>query len=130
MSNEQKINYWLDLSNYDLDTAKAMLETGRYLYVGFMCHQSVEKILKAYFIKNNNGNPPYTHNLLKLATESGCYNLFNENQKDLIDQLDPLNIEARYPSYKEQLLKQLNKEICSKMFMESKEFLKWISNKL
>ncbi len=41
--------YWSDLSQYDLETAQAMLETNRLLYVGFMCHQSVEKILKAYF---------------------------------------------------------------------------------
>ncbi|WP_330636719.1 HEPN domain-containing protein [Acutalibacter sp.] len=27
--------------------AKAMLETKRFLYVGFMCHQTIEKGLKA-----------------------------------------------------------------------------------
>ena len=42
-----KIQYWLDLAQYDLDTAQAMLETKRYLYVGFMCHQVIEKTLKA-----------------------------------------------------------------------------------
>lgn len=29
---------WLKLAEYDLDTAEAMHETKRYLYVGFMCH--------------------------------------------------------------------------------------------
>lgn len=33
-----KVRYWVELSDYDLDTAQAMLETRRYLYVGFMCH--------------------------------------------------------------------------------------------
>lgn len=42
---EDKVKYWIDMSDYDFDTAKAMLETKRYLYVGFMCHQTVEKIL-------------------------------------------------------------------------------------
>ena len=42
----EKVNYWLDLARYDLDTAKAMLDTKRYLYVGFMCHQTIEKGLK------------------------------------------------------------------------------------
>ena len=42
-----KVTYWTDLSDYDFDTAEAMLVSGRYLYVGFMCHQSIEKILKA-----------------------------------------------------------------------------------
>lgn len=48
METSNKINYWIDMAGYDLDTARAMLQTGRYLYVGFMCYQAVEKSLKAY----------------------------------------------------------------------------------
>jgi len=40
-----KVKYWSDLSEYEYDTALAMMPTGRYLYVGFMCHQTIEKIL-------------------------------------------------------------------------------------
>ena len=46
---DEKIRYWVDISEYDLATAEAMLTTGRYLYVGFMCHQAIEKILKAHY---------------------------------------------------------------------------------
>jgi HEPN domain-containing protein len=45
---QESMKYWLDLSEYDMETAIAMFETRRYLYVGFMCHQVVEKLLKAY----------------------------------------------------------------------------------
>lgn len=41
MADSEKIKYWTDLSDYDLKTAKAMLKTKRYLYVGFMYHQSL-----------------------------------------------------------------------------------------
>lgn len=37
------------MSDYDYDTAIAMMQTRRYLYVGFMCHQTIEKALKAYW---------------------------------------------------------------------------------
>ena len=47
MNNETKIAYWMELAEYDFETAKAMLRTERFLYVGFMAHQSVEKALKA-----------------------------------------------------------------------------------
>jgi len=43
----EQINYWVELSDYDIETAVAMLKSKRYLYVGFMSHQAVEKILKA-----------------------------------------------------------------------------------
>lgn len=44
---ETKIKYWIELSDYDLETAEAMLLSKRYLYVGFMCHQTIEKAFKA-----------------------------------------------------------------------------------
>jgi len=38
-----KAKYWIDIADYDIETAKAMLVSKRYLYVGFMCHQAIEK---------------------------------------------------------------------------------------
>jgi len=49
MVKKDKIQYWIDLSDYDLETANAMLKSTRYLYVGFMCPQTIEKALKGYF---------------------------------------------------------------------------------
>ncbi len=45
----EKVRYWTELSEYDLDTAKAMPDTKRFLYVAFICHQCVEKVMKAYY---------------------------------------------------------------------------------
>ena len=68
---KNRVKYWLDMANYDLVSAKAMLETRRFLYVGFMCHQVAEKCLKAYYCHRRKTEPPYTHNLLVLAEQSG-----------------------------------------------------------
>ena len=32
----EKIAYWVDIAGYDLETARAMLSSGRYLYAVFM----------------------------------------------------------------------------------------------
>ena len=48
MNKEEKVKYWLDLVDYDLDTAETLYNGGRWLYVAFMCHQVIEKVLKAY----------------------------------------------------------------------------------
>jgi len=42
---------WLDTAKYDITTAQHMLNTGRYIYVIFMCHLAIEKILKAVINK-------------------------------------------------------------------------------
>ena len=37
MGDFDKAAYWFDGAEYDLQTARAMLETRRLLYVGFLC---------------------------------------------------------------------------------------------
>ena len=53
MNVEEKVEHWLDIAEYDLETAVAMQETGRYLYTVFMCQQALEKLLKAIYLQNN-----------------------------------------------------------------------------
>jgi HEPN domain-containing protein len=126
----EKVKYWLELSDYDLDTAKAMLDSKRHLYVGFMCHQTIEKIFKAYFAHMHPKTPPYTHSLSYLAKKGEFYEEFSEAQKDFIDQIEPLNIEARYPSHKERLLKSLTDVVCQKIIQNTEELQQWIKAKL
>jgi len=126
----ERVQYWIETAEYDLDTARAMLETRRFLYVGFMCHQSIEKALKACFVNVLGDNPPYPHNLRKLAVESGVYDAMSGEFKDTVDLLEPLNIESRYPTYREQLLQTLNYEVCRDMLSRTETLYQWIKNRL
>ncbi len=38
---------WLQMAEYDFKTAECMFKAGRYVYVVFMCHLAIEKMLKA-----------------------------------------------------------------------------------
>ena len=125
-----KVRYWAELSDYDLDTAQAMLETRRFLYVGFMCHQVIEKILKAYWSMVLEEPPLKIHHLSRLAAKSGLIDDLSEEQMDFIDSLEPLNIEARYPSYKEQLMKVLTPEYCKELLDKTKALQSWIKDRL
>ncbi len=127
---DDKVKYWLELSDYDFETALAMLHSKRYLYVGFMCHQTIEKIFKAYYISLKSETAPYTHSLSYLAKKGEFYETFAEEQKDFIDQIEPLNIEARYPSHKERLLKSLTYEKCMEIIQHTEDLQQWIKEKL
>ncbi len=118
------------MADYDLETAKAMLATGRYLYVGFMCHQVIEKALKAYWSSVKEEPPLKIHTLSRLAEKTGIDKEMSDDQLDVIDLLEPLNIEARYPSYKERLLKSLSHGRCEKLIEQTDDLLIWIKNKL
>ena len=129
MAMNDKVTYWIEMSDYDFDTASAMLATKRYLYVGFMCHQVIEKILKAYW--SNVLEPPLKiHSLSRLAEKSGLDKDMSEEQLDFIDELEPLNIEARYPSYKERLLNSLTADRCKELIKQTDELRIWIKSRL
>ena len=87
----------------------------------------MKKIFKAYFVKAKKEQPPYTHKLIRLAEESNLYKLMNEKQKDFLDVISPLNIEARYPTQKQEIFESLNKD---NIIKETEELVKWIRKKL
>ena len=126
MDTKEKIEYWLQIGHYDLVSAKAMLESRRFLYVGFLCHQVVEKCLKAYYWHTQKKEPPYSHNLLLLSEESKFDDLAGEEHLLLFNELMPLNIQARYPEDRALLLKALTADKCSDLYKKTKEFYKWI----
>ena len=122
--------YWIDIADYDMETAKAMLVSRRYLYVGFMCHQAVEKTIKAYFCSVRVDVPPFTHNLKDLAERCDLMPLFSDEQLDFIEELLPMNIEARYPTNKETLLNTLTRVKCEEIIKQTELLCQWIKQKL
>lgn len=126
----EKVKYWIDLSDHDLETASAMLETKRFLYVGFMYHQTVEKILKGYYSLKFEKFPPYTRDLFRLLNETELLREITTEQKNFLELLQPMNVQARYPAYKEKVLKSLNEEKSKNIIFETTEFVKWVKKKL
>ena len=51
----------------------------------------------------------------------------SEKQKDFLDVISPLNIEARYPTQKQEIFESLNKD---NIIKETEELVKWIRKKL
>lgn len=107
-----------------------MLKSKRYLYVGFMCNQVIEKMFKAYYVKAKNEQPPYTHKLRRLAEDSNLYKSMSEAQKDFLDIVAPLNIEARYPERKKELFEALTDEVCQNIIKGTEELVLWIREQL
>ena len=123
--------YWLEMAEYDLETARAMLTTKRYLYVAFMCHQTIEKTLKAVIAETNgNSEPPKTHNLIRLSELSGLTKSLSPEQKKFIAQLTPMNIEARYTAYKDLVAAGLSDEKCVGLIKETEDLHIWIKQQL
>ena len=121
---------WTEVSDYDLDTADAMFRTGRWLYVGYMCHQTIEKAFKAFWCSRKEEPAPYSHNLINLAQSCGLGQLLSDEQKVFVSEMMPLNIEARYPSYKQSISDALSEERCKEIITKTRELQQWVKTKL
>ena len=96
MNNSFKLpDEWLKQSEYDMDTAKAMFKTGRFIYAVFMCHLAIEKIIKGVYSKIIGKDPPKTHDLIYLS-EMTNLNL-TEDVTKFLDSLNDLSVPTRCP---------------------------------
>jgi HEPN domain-containing protein len=130
MTTEEKVNYWIGRSDEDLRVAEALFKLNHFLYVGFMCHQCIEKIFKAAYEHRINNTPPFVHDLMLIANRATFFELFDNEQINFIEQLSPLNIRARYPDYKMALAKELTKTVCENLITKTQELQQWTKEKI
>ncbi len=107
-----------------------MYKTKRWLYVAFMCHQVIEKTIKAYWSAKRDDTPPYVHNHMRLADGCGLYEQMDETQKTFLEVITNYNIEARYPEDKEALARTLSPEVCRGLIDDTNRLQQWIKEKL
>ena len=120
-----KVETWLALAEDDLDFAAEVLKNGkRPHYAANLCHQSIEKLLKAIVQAKTNSMPQLTHNFKALCKQAGL-ELPEEKMQWLLD-LAPHYIGARYPEDLFQLQKQYTQEFSEKLYRETKEFFQWL----
>lgn len=70
MANKDIALKWFEQVDEDIATAEPLYTTGHWLYIGFMCHQAVEKAIKAYWLACRDDEPIYLHNHFRLL--EGC----------------------------------------------------------
>ena len=123
------VTHWVERSKYDLDTAKVMLDSGRYLYVAYMCQQTIEKILKAIIAQQGKENFPI-HNLIRLAEITGISKELNADRFNFLAELTPYHIEARYGDYKESLTEIIDTKKAQSVYKKTQEIYKWLYRKI
>ncbi|MQY78841.1 MAG: HEPN domain-containing protein [Bacteroidetes bacterium] len=122
------IGYWISTSDYDYETMIDLYRSKRYHWALFMGHLSIEKLLKAYYVKVKRENPPFIHNLLRLA-EKADLELDNE-QKNILATLTTFNINTRYDDYKLSFYKTCTREFTKKWIEHIKDYRQWIKELL
>jgi len=117
---------WIAGADYDLETAKHMLKTKRYIYVVFMCHLSLEKMIKAHVELKEDKFPPKIHDLVKLSIRAKLD--IPDDLNDVIVDLNKESIPTRYPEDLQRSLAQYTQKYCSTLVRQTEATLQWLKN--
>jgi HEPN domain-containing protein len=129
MTEEEKFNYWIELAQYDLDTAAAMFSTGRWFYVVFMCQQAIEKCCKGLYTLYVDDNVPKIHNIKTIFSRfKGKIQIatVNEETERFLDTLSAQYITYRYPDFSNMPGQQTGKDEAEAILAQSREVFAWL----
>lgn len=94
----------------------------------FLGHLSLEKMLKAIYVKLFDQTPPFNHDLVLLA-EKGKLPLSDELITEL-KIINEFNIQTRYPDYRNEFYKRCTKEFVEEELKRINNLREWIKSTL
>jgi HEPN domain-containing protein len=125
---EAIVSHWIESSKDDLITMDKLFKSNSNNWALFVGHISLEKILKAFYVKQNKKHAPAIHNLYRLAELSKI--IMPYDYTDWLDTITSFNINARYDDYKKDFNKLCTLEYTSLWIDRIKELFKWIEQML
>ena len=115
---------WIESSDYDAQTATHMLQTGRYIYVLFMCHLAIEKILKAIVQEDTGKLPHKTHDLIYLLQITKI-NL-PENMLEFVGKINNVSVVTRYPEDLSKIISSYPETVANDYLNRTREVIRWL----
>lgn len=128
MTKEEILKFWIESSDENYKDMIVLYNSERFSFALFTGHLVIEKLLKAYYVKNVAINAPKIHNLLILADKIGLK--LTEEQEDILKDISAFNIAARYSDVKLNFYKKCTKEYTEKNIKMIEELRKWLKEKI
>lgn len=140
MTGYEKYEHWLTLSDYDIETAKILLDAERYSYIPVLCQQATERLLKGMFICHTGKEASKSHNVPFLTNKLAKNKVFIETvsgkrfakEKDdyeefLVDLM--FYYMSDYPfSYKKFSERFIEKDVAYNLYDNTLKLLSWLKS--
>lgn len=121
------IKHWIDTSDNDFDAILTLFRSKIFHWSLFMGHISIEKLLKAYYVKKNQCHVPFTHNLYRLAELSDLE--ISEEYAEWLFKITTFNLNARYDDYKKEFYSICTANFTKEWIEKIKILQQWIKQK-
>jgi len=126
MTAQNLIKYWQIGAERDFDVGSSLFRLKNYSHCLFICHLSLEKLIKGLVYKKTLDFPPPIHNLvnlLKLAKITTTPEILED-----FKEISSWNIEARYDNIKFAFYKKATMKFADKWFTKVKEYYQWLKS--
>lgn len=107
---------------------ETLFQNEKYDWCLFIGHLVIEKVLKAFYVRDTDEVPPWIHDLVRLAEKTTLP--LSDEQKQLLAKINDFNIEARYPDCKYSFYKLCTKEFTEGYFTKIKEMYQWLLSQM
>jgi HEPN domain-containing protein len=121
--------YWISSSDDDMETSAVLFKSKKYVQSMFFLHLSIEKLLKALFVRKNNFEAPFGHNLQILAQKIPGIP-FNDKQLEAFAKITTFNIAARYDDYMRNFYKICTADFAANYLRTGEELIRWLKSHL
>jgi HEPN domain-containing protein len=122
------VKHLVETSDEDFQTMLSLFESKSYGWALFLGHISIEKLLKAVYVKRNKQHAPFLHNLYRLAELSEIS--LNDEQSDWLDKITSFNLNARYDDYKREFYSLCTPDFTNEWIGKIKTIQSWIKQML
>jgi HEPN domain-containing protein len=128
MNKDDALRYWIESSDHDFKAMVHLFEKGDYSWSLFIGHLVMEKLLKAYYVHQEDIAPPFIHDLVRLSEKAGLP--LSEEQKDILDAISTFNLRVRYDDYKLSFHRKCTRNFTKQWIRQIKELREWLKTKL
>ena len=129
MTKEQHIEYWLKSAEDDWDAVHQLFSGRKYIHALFFAHLTLEKILKAHWVKDNEINtPPKIHNLSWIIKQTSLK--MEDDETDFLELMNAFQLQGRYPDYSRKIHQTFNESRTKEILDQTENLKKCLLNKL
>jgi len=119
----KQMEYWINSTEIDLETAELLIQNNKYLPGLFFCHLVIEKAIKYQVVKVTHSIPPKSHNLIYLIELSNLN--ISDDYERFLGVLMKYQLSGRYPDYNPYIP---DKNVVDGYLEKTREILKWLKS--
>jgi HEPN domain-containing protein len=129
MEKSEMVAFWIKSAEQDWDAVQALFRSGNNMHALFFAHLTIEKLLKAHWVKDNAENyPPRVHNLEHLYNQTNL--VLDSEQIDELRIITAWNMEGRYQDYRDRFYQLSTTEYTGKKLQIVEEIKKCLLEKM